>query len=273
MILFLDVDGTLINYQGILPESARLAVNQARANGHKVYICTGCSKAEIEDRKWNLELDGMIGGNGCYIESNQQVIFHNPLTIEECKHFVDWCSQKSIAFRLECNDGIFISEDYLEKSLEARIKYSQGNQVSSSAKAVVNESLIEGEPLIRSDVNKGGFVLRTYQDYLDAVTEFEDLKIGTWGGKGELALYGDISRANTSKANAIKQLLAYLNADIQDTIAFGDAKIDIPMFEVCGYSVAMGNAGDECKAAADYISDDVDNDGLLKAFRKLNLID
>ena len=40
-IIFLDVDGTLIDYEAKLPASAAQAVNQARANGHKVYICTG----------------------------------------------------------------------------------------------------------------------------------------------------------------------------------------------------------------------------------------
>ena len=39
-IVFLDVDGTMINYQGVLPDSARKAINEARANGHKVYIIT-----------------------------------------------------------------------------------------------------------------------------------------------------------------------------------------------------------------------------------------
>mgnify|MGYP003522114312 CR=1 FL=1 len=40
-IVFLDVDGTLIDYEAKLPASAAKAVDQARANGHKVYICTG----------------------------------------------------------------------------------------------------------------------------------------------------------------------------------------------------------------------------------------
>ena len=59
-IVFLDVDGTLINYETKCPDSAKKAVELARANGHKVYICTGCSKAEIEHRDLP-ELDGMIG--------------------------------------------------------------------------------------------------------------------------------------------------------------------------------------------------------------------
>ena len=46
-IIFLDVDGTLIDYNAIMPSSAGKAVDEARKNGHLVYICTGCSKAEI----------------------------------------------------------------------------------------------------------------------------------------------------------------------------------------------------------------------------------
>ena len=68
-------------------------------------------------------------------------------------------------------------------------------------------------------------------------------------------------------------MLDYLNADVKDTISFGDAKIDLSMFELCAYNVAMGNGGPEIKAAADYITTDVNDDGLYNAFRYLKLID
>ena len=45
-ILFLDVDGTLINYKAQIPSSAKEAVIAARKNGHFVFLCTGCSKQE-----------------------------------------------------------------------------------------------------------------------------------------------------------------------------------------------------------------------------------
>ena len=80
-IVFLDVDGTLIDYETKLPDSARKAVDQARAHGHKVYICTGCSKDEILQR--NLcELDGMILGNGTYVEDHDHVIMHQAMPLE-----------------------------------------------------------------------------------------------------------------------------------------------------------------------------------------------
>lgn len=274
MIIFLDVDGTLINYSGILPDSARNAIQMARNNEHEVYICTGCSKCEIEVRDWNLALDGMIGGNGCYIESKDEVVFHKTLTFEQCKHFVMWCKERKIGFRLECNQGMYISENYEEASLLARLKYREGKHAKmlKGKHIPMNPCMIVGQNLCRDDVNKTGFVLRSYQDYLDACIEFKDLKVGTWGGLGEGALYGDVGTKGIDKGHAIELLLKHLGVEKEDSIAFGDAKVDIPMFQSCGFSVAMGNAGKETKVAADYICDDVDHDGLYKAFQYLKLI-
>ena len=94
----------------------------------------------------------------------------------------------------------------------------------------------------------------------------------SWGGKDEQALFGDLSPAGITKKNAIDVLLKHLGRSVEDTIAFGDAKIDISMFELCNYSVAMGNAGPETKEAADYVTTDVDDDGIWNAFRYLKLI-
>lgn len=131
--------------------------------------------------------------------------------------------------------------------------------------------IFNGE-LYREDLNKVSFILNSYQDYLEAVKEFSDLKAGTWGGAGETALFGDLGFKNITKAHAIDALLNYLGANIEDTIAFGDAKIDIPMLEYCHIGVAMNSGGDEIKAMADYITDDVDKDGLYKAFIHFGLI-
>ena len=116
------------------------------------------------------------------------------------------------------------------------------------------------------------YVLNSYQDYLDSIEEFPDLKPGTWGGAGETALFGDLGVKGITKAHAIDVLLKHLGADIKDTYAFGDAKIDIPMLEYCNVGIAMGSGGDEIKAMADYVTDSVDDDGIYNAFRHFGLI-
>ena len=62
-ILFIDVDGTLVDYDNNIPQSAVEAIKIARNNGHKVYICTGRSKSEVYQELWDIGLDGMFCGN------------------------------------------------------------------------------------------------------------------------------------------------------------------------------------------------------------------
>ncbi|MBQ5359476.1 MAG: HAD hydrolase family protein, partial [Lachnospiraceae bacterium] len=93
-----------------------------------------------------------------------------------------------------------------------------------------------------------------------------------WGGAGETALFGDLGVKGITKAHALQVLLDHLGASIEDTIAIGDGKIDIPMLKLCRWGIAMGNAGEETRAAADYVTDDVEKDGLWKAFEHFGLI-
>lgn len=276
-IVFLDVDGTLIDYQTHLPESARTAVDEARRNGHRVYICTGCSKAEILQRDLP-DLDGMIGANGGYVEDNEEVILHQSLTKEQVRHVVDWCGERKIGYVLEANSGRYYDDNFLEQGPDAYVRYVQGKGSGvtdhDKQKARIQQQFIHvsGEEAYREDVNKISFVLRTYQDHLDSIAEFPDMIAHTWGGVGEAAIFGDLAPAGITKKYAIELLLKHLGADRKDTISFGDAKIDLSMFELCDFNVAMGNGGPEIKEAADYITTDVNDDGLYNAFRYLGLI-
>ena len=67
-IVFLDIHGTLVDYELRVPASAVQAVRAARAHGHEVYLTTGRSRAEIYPELWDIGFDGLIGGNGMYIE-------------------------------------------------------------------------------------------------------------------------------------------------------------------------------------------------------------
>jgi Cof subfamily protein (haloacid dehalogenase superfamily) len=272
-ILFIDVDGTLVDYENKLPDSAVDAIRKARANGHRVYICTGRSRAEVYQNIWDIGLDGMIGGNGSYVEDHGKVVRHSLLTLDQCRRAVDWLHKRGLEFYLESNNGLFASERFETGAERAIQLYSARKGKAGTVKVRdVLPDLIYGGELYRDDVNKISFVLGSYQDHIDSKAAFPDMKAGTWGGAGETALFGDLGVKDITKADAVKCLLDYLGADIGDTVAFGDAKVDIPMFECCAYSVCMGSGGEEAKAAADYVTDGVDEDGLYKAFEFIGVI-
>lgn len=271
-IIFLDVDGTLTDYEGRIPASAVTAVRRARKNGHRVYICTGRSKAEVYPELWDIGLDGMIGGNGSYVEDHGQVVFHQTMTLDQCRRAVDWLHGRGLEFYLESNNGLFASERFEEAAQTAIALYSKRKGGPMTVRDAFPDMIFGGE-LYRDDLNKLSFVLSDYQDYLDAKAAFPDLKAGTWGGKGEEALFGDLGVKDIDKAAAVGALADYLHADRKDTVAFGDAKVDIPMLECCACGVAMGNGGPEIRAMADYVTDSVEQDGLYKAFQALGLLD
>ena len=265
-----------LTYENILPPSATEAIRTARKNGHKVYISTGRSRAEVYDYIWEIGLDGMIGGNGSYVESDGKVIMHQVISEADAKHIVDWLHSRKLEFYLESNAGLFASENFETRGEPTIQLYCARKNKPGADKMTIRKvfpEMIFGEKnLYRTDLNKVSFILESYQDYLDAVKEFPHLKVGTWGGAGETALFGDVGVENITKAHAIDVLLKYLGADKSDTIAFGDAKIDIPMLEYCAIGVAMGSGGDEIKAMADYVTDAVEDNGLYNAFKKFNLI-
>ncbi|MDI9519351.1 MAG: HAD family hydrolase [Bacillota bacterium] len=274
-IIFIDVDGTLITYENKLPESAKKAVIQARKNNHLVYLCTGRSKAEMPDYILDIGLDGIICGNGSYVEHNGKVIMHKLISKEDAKEIVDWLHSKNLEFYLESNNGLFASRNFREVGKKPIQQYSankgETNYQNLEVEDVLHGLIFDGK-LYRDDLNKVSFVLNSYQDYLDAKEKFSHLPVGTWGGKGEKALFGDIGIANVTKENAIDYLLKYLKRDVKDTFAFGDAIIDISMLEFCNIGVAMNSGQQEIKEIADYVTDDVDKDGLYNAFKHFNLI-
>lgn len=276
-IIFLDVDGTLVDYQNRIPESAIRAIRQARENGHLVYVCTGRSRAEMQPELWEIGLDGMIGGNGSYVEHQGQIIMHQLLSEEDSRAIVDWLHERGLEFYLESNNGLFASENFRERARETLRIYSMNKGKTAEEVAdqevedVIHGMIFDGQ-LYRNDLNKVSFVLDSYQDHLDSKQAFPQLVANTWGGRGESALFGDLGVKDIDKAHAISVLLDHLGASQADTIAFGDAKIDISMLDYCAVGVAMGNGGAEILAMADMITNDVEEDGLYNAFEKLGLL-
>ena len=276
-IIFLDVDGTIVDYDNHIPDSAKIAIQQSRKNGHLVFLCTGRSKAEMPNEILDIGFDGIIGGNGSYIEYKNQVLMHQLIPYETAKQVVDWLESRGLEFYLESNNGLFASRNFRDAARQILRIYALGkgaseNQILNMEPEDARHGLVYGGELYRDDLNKISFILNSYQDHLDSKKAFSQLKAGTWGGRGESALFGDLGVKDINKAHAVNIILKHLGANHIDTIAFGDAKVDIPMLETCHIGVSMGNGGPEILAMADIITDDVRQDGLYNAFKKLNLL-
>ena len=78
----------------------------------------------------------------------------------------------------------------------------------------------------------------------------------------------EFSNKEGSKYCAVKFLQKYWGIDEAETLTIGDQNNDIALLKAGGVKIAMGNATEELKSIADYITDTVYNDGFVKAVEK-----
>lgn len=83
---------------------------------------------------------------------------------------------------------------------------------------------------------------------------------------------GELSVPGIHKAVAIEKLLEHLQVDREHTYAYGDGMNDLEMLQFVKFGIAMGNAKEALKEAADDITDTHDNDGIYNSFKKYQLI-
>lgn len=274
-ILFIDIDGTLLNYEYQLPLSAKEAVLKAKENGHKVVLCTGRSFPEIVDEVWSVKPDGFIGGNGAYVEYDNEVLFHKVIPYKETRRVLDYLKERRLEYFVECNEGLIASEDF--KTIGDRlIKIFALNKGLNNPDEQTIEKLFptmqfKGETC-RDDLNKISYCLNSLSDFEEMKKLFPEFDHYVWGNDKTKAVFADVRIKDLNKASGVEVVLDHLDMKTEDAIGFGDAKIDKSLLKKCGYGVAMKRAPESLKEIADYVTDDVDNDGLYKAFEYLNLI-
>jgi phosphoglycolate phosphatase (TIGR01487 family) len=78
-----------------------------------------------------------------------------------------------------------------------------------------------------------------------------------------------LTKKGITKAIALKEALDLMNISPDETVVIGDSATDVPMFDICGYSVAVGNASDEVKSKADYVCKEEIGDGVVEAIQEV----
>ena len=179
--VFLDVDGTLVTYENVLPDSAAWAIREARRAGHRVYACTGRSRAEMPEAIWAIGLDGMIGGNGAYVEDDGEVLLHQHLSAAQCEQAVSWLRRRGLEPYLETNSGLYASPAFRDAARPAIRAYAIGKDAAGASSMEVDgvlPGMVFTDELVRDDVNKISFLLASPEDDLAAARrELPDLVV------------------------------------------------------------------------------------------------
>lgn len=269
--VFLDIDGTLVGRDGLIPESTREAIEKARANGHKIMICSGRSRCEMHDNILSVPLDGIVGSAGAYVEVDGTVIYHRPMTEAMNAKLLDYFESKGIAILLETNDDLLVNDiglEYIRKHIE---ECEANNEPYDKPLFDLATPLADIKEPKKLPVNKLLYVTMQYDpediknDLQDEFTVV-DSAIALPGRSGELSELG------MDKGHGIEKLVQYFGADMKDTIGIGDGLNDMAMLKATAVGIAMGNANPVLKEVADYVTTDIDKEGIWNAFKHYGLI-
>lgn len=269
-IIFLDIDGTIRDFDGSIPESAIFSIEEARRNGHKVCISSGRIFGHIEERVKEIGFDGIISGSGSYVSYEGKCISHKYFTLLTFINLSDYLLQNGCMIELQTHEDSYIVRSEMEayKVVEEGIQKELGETAMRLTKPPkIAESVMDvGEVekiLFFSNELSNEEILKKWGKYLYVVP----LSIPNplkWGG--------EITPITVNKAEGIKALLKVTGHKKEDVIAVGDSENDIEMLQMASIGVAMGNGNEKTKSAADMVTAPLKEDGLKKAFIKLGLI-
>ncbi|WP_407268153.1 Cof-type HAD-IIB family hydrolase [Radiobacillus sp. PE A8.2] len=253
-IVFFDIDGTLVDHNKQIPDQTVEAIKQLKQQGVYVVIATGRAPFMFKDIREQLEIDSYVSFNGQYVVFEGETIYENPL---EYQHLTELTNSSNASGH---------SLVYMNHK-EMRASNNNDERVSESLKTLKRD-YPEIDPQYYEKNAIYQVLLFCEQQSEDRYTrEHQQLRFIRWHD-----LSCDVLPLGGSKAIGVDKLIAASGISHDQSYAFGDGLNDMEMLQHVGVGVAMGNAIFELKQVADYVTDDVDNEGLVKGLYEVGLL-
>ena len=252
---FFDVDGTLLSHTThSVPQSARDSLAALRAKGIKTYLCTGRHAVELDLLPVaDIPFDGYITLNGhLCLDENRQMLFGVPFPEDTTRELIRIFQEQQLPLVLVEESGLklnFVNETVIRAQ-------------EAISTPVPDVAPYDGKPVFQATT----FVDRREDDRLRSIIP-PNCHAARWNDRGV-----DLIPDGGGKVAGIRYVIGQEGILPEECIAFGDAENDIDMLEFCGIGIAMGNAQNKVKEIADYVTADIDHDGIEKALRFLGIL-
>lgn len=268
-IIFFDIDGTLVAFQGGMPESAKEALQTAKANGHRIVLCTGRSRNQIYP--WLLEegFDGIVAAAGAYVEGDGKIIFHHTMERAAIQKAVRFFREQNAVYGFQTATGTVVHKDQLEEMHQ--VFADMGVDLEKIAQIFAGQRVEEGEDFY-PEVEKLMYYKcpKTVEEVRKIFLPEMDVTSSSFEEPDESS--GEVTAAGITKATGMQKMVEYFGMKQEDTVAFGDGPNDFEMMQYAKIGVAMGNSVKALKQLAYMVTDDVESDGIMHAMLKLGLI-
>lgn len=257
--VFFDIDGTIWNDRMEIPKSAIRAIRQLRENGHYAFLCSGRSRANIGSEKLlDIGFDGVVAACGTHIDFHKETVFEKLLTAEQILHGLKVVEKHGMEAILEGPKALYAHpEDFSDDPFVVCLREELGEKMEKI-----------GSDIAEKQINK--MSVNIYDGDITAVTE-------ELGGEFDVivhegGLVAEIMPHGFSKAVGIRKVCEILHISLEDTYAFGDSENDLDMLDIVAHGIAMGNASRNAKQAAEFVTSDIEEDGIMNGLLHYGLI-
>lgn len=256
---FCDIDGTLLPFGKEVPSSAVEAISMARRDGHRFFLSTGRSLCEIDECLKSIPFDGGVYSNGATVMTEGKRLRCERMTEEDRTFLIDYACSNNLLFMLQTDDGTFLSR-------EAR-RFFEESMMKAIGTVIPVPGLREYDSLPTCLPNVIKFIYFSPSGSLMRVRREIGSRyqmIDNTDGLPQTDMV-EVCLKAIDKGTGVRAMIGSLGEDMSSSVAIGDGANDIPMLRTAALAIAMGNASDEVKTAADWVTDDVERDGFAKA--------
>jgi Cof subfamily protein (haloacid dehalogenase superfamily) len=262
-IVFLDIDGTLLDERQVVAPAVSAAIAEARRRGNLVFLCTGRSRAEIPSALDALRFDGVVSAGGGFVDFGDELLVQHPMPEMDVAILVEFFQKHGIDYTLQAHRDAYSSDGHLARVIPLFQHRGINLMDPQEEGARIAARLAPRVPPAGVGIAKAIFFgedQTTFAKVRDGLSSRYHVITGTIPYLGESG--GEVALVGMNKGAAILELLAHLNMTPESAIAIGDSANDIEMLTVVGTGIAMGNADVAVKAIADEITSSIRDDGV-----------
>lgn len=253
--VFFDIDGTLVSFKTHrVPDSTKRAIAALRAKGIRVFVASGRQLLAINNLE-DLQFDGYVTLNGGYCIVGERVIYKHSMPSEDMASLVQYMEERENFPCIFVHENTFCINYTDERTDEVFRLLNFPQPPSLSLREAAKGEIFQLVAFFTKEQEKA---IMAVMPHCEATR---------WN-----PLFSDVIPKGSSKQVGVDKMLDYFGISLDESMAFGDGGNDVLMLKHVGIGVAMGNAEDEVKQAADYVTDSVDEDGIEKALRHFGVI-
>lgn len=267
-LLALDMDGTLLNSQKKISPSNVAAINKVIERGVNVVFASGRNLPEMNETHrvlGKIRYGILISGGMLFDFAEDKVIAVHPVPFDAILEIIDCGLDERAMIHLHTVRNSIARQQDVDHMADFGMGIYQSMFDSICVKA---DDLKQYTLEHKDEIIKVNLYHRSAESRQRSVERLKHLELEQVFAEGSAL---ESSPRGISKASGLMELCRHLNIPIEQSIAMGDAPNDREILQTAGVGIAMGNASDDIKAIADFVTLDNDHDGVAHAIEKFFL--